>query len=228
MGKKIKFSLVTPLIVGCFLLFSASVLHAEQIGGGLNTFSRLTLSQRQFLITYISEQLRLLTAELAKLIAAEVEQNRVGNASPTSTPQATPLNSSANQNMPNSLTGLTLPPAPPTSISLFIDKIYPSTGQPGTLVTISGRGFSPTGNTLYTGYSRENNMSSADGKTIKFTVVGDASTDPGAGGPDEYPPPGTCGECSNDSPSVGGQQLWFYLTNSTGVSNGVLFTLINQ
>ncbi len=241
MHKKAGKICATLAISVCFLTVFVPVTRAEGTISVQKISPHLTAEARQSLISYIAEQLKIISAELAQLIAQMTQTNTVQLLTPTPAVSANnvPLSATAppaagldnNQNTAGNLgnlSGLALPPAPPNSSSLFIDKIDPSTGPPGTLITIYGRGFSPTGNILYTGYSQENNILSTDGKTIKFTVVGDVSTDPTADGPDEYPPPGTCAECSSSSGPVGDQQLWFYLENSTGISNDVLFTLTNQ
>ncbi len=49
-----------------------------------------------------------------------------------------------------------------------IDKITPTQGEPGTLVTLHGRGFSTTGpNVIYTGYGQVE-VTSRNGTTLSF------------------------------------------------------------
>ncbi|PIR45409.1 MAG: hypothetical protein COV09_01445, partial [Candidatus Vogelbacteria bacterium CG10_big_fil_rev_8_21_14_0_10_50_13] len=50
----------------------------------------------------------------------------------------------------------------------MITAISPTTGSAGTKVTITGRGFLSSDNTVYTGYDKQT-VSSSDGRTIKFT-----------------------------------------------------------
>lgn len=89
MGRKFKFFIVIFLAGSCFFSLFAPVSRAQQISLNASAFSRLSLSQRQFLIAYISEQLRLLTAELAELIAS---------LPPGSNHSANPTNNSSGNN----------------------------------------------------------------------------------------------------------------------------------
>lgn len=62
----------------------------------------------------------------------------------------------------------TTPTAP--LLKPVIESISPSSGPAGTLVTLKGKNFTPTGNTVYAGHVILNDVSSADGKIITFKV----------------------------------------------------------
>ncbi len=51
-----------------------------------------------------------------------------------------------------------------------ITSLEPKHGPVGTLVTIRGRGFTPTGNRVYTSYGLLPDLPSADGETVTFEV----------------------------------------------------------
>lgn len=93
-----------------------------------------------------------------------------------------------------------------------IFSVSPTQGQDGTVVTLKGRGFLPTGNTVHAGYTILKDVPSNNGMII-FTV--------------QHPfpegfffPP----EVVDQVPSF---QYGFIVQNTNGVSNGVNFTLSN-
>lgn len=59
----------------------------------------------------------------------------------------------------------------PGGVTPVIEKISPTAGKTGTVVTIIGSGFKPTGNVIYTGYNVIENATSSDGKTLTFTML---------------------------------------------------------
>lgn len=83
-----------------------------------------------------------------------------------------------------------------------ITSISPSGGGSGTTVTIHGTGFTDIDNTVYTGYSEINRLSSADGTTLTFTVS---------------PPIPSF----KNSPSF--LPLWIYVENGNGLSSEMVF-----
>lgn len=79
-----------------------------------------------------------------------------------------------------------------------IGSLNPDAGPPGIQVTISGSGFTPTGNTVQSnGAVVADNLGSADGKTLAFTVP--------AASPGEYP---------------------LSVSNSNGISNEMTFAVV--
>ena len=69
--------------------------------------------------------------------------------------------------LPISVSTLTSPVSP--AIKPFIASVSPNHGSMGTSVTITGGGFTPTANRVYTGYD-DFYLSSPDGRTLTFTV----------------------------------------------------------
>ena len=59
-----------------------------------------------------------------------------------------------------------------TGTTPTIQSITPSKGGVGTVVTIKGYGFSPTGNKVGSAFEEFNNVSSADGMTMRVTIKG--------------------------------------------------------
>jgi len=61
-------------------------------------------------------------------------------------------------------------PGTPSTTAPTIDSLSPSSGRPGTVVTVMGQGFAREGNTLKFGGGYIKNVASADGRTLRFTV----------------------------------------------------------
>lgn len=109
-----------------------------------------------------------------------------------------------------------------TSGALSITSITPSSGRVGTTVTLTGTGFTPTGNKIKFGdLGSENNpaysLNSSDGKTIIFTVplsdyMACWNSTPACSAPAQLTQPGSY------SVSV---------INAKGTSNQVIFTVTN-
>lgn len=99
--------------------------------------------------------------------------------------------------------GFSLPAPPPRSSTLKIVSVSPQSGEPGTVVTITGQGFSSS-MTLYGGFQSQT-ISSSDGKTVTFIVAPDM-------------------KFSSDLPKVT-DNLFLYLEDSSGISNVGTFSL---
>ncbi|OHA81426.1 MAG: hypothetical protein A2675_00100 [Candidatus Yonathbacteria bacterium RIFCSPHIGHO2_01_FULL_51_10] len=88
-----------------------------------------------------------------------------------------------------------------------ISSVSPTSGRNNTSVTITGTGFTPTGNVLRTSQKIYEDVVSPDGKTITFTITFPLDTPPGiTRAPIELP-------------------YWFYVINTHGVSGPGHFTL---
>jgi hypothetical protein len=92
-----------------------------------------------------------------------------------------------------------------TTSRVAIYSITPSSGTGPTTVVISGTGFEPTGNTIYTGYSELQNISSPDGTTM--TIVIDPKMKKFKNGPVAFP-------------------FWIYVANGNGTSNTQIFNYL--
>jgi len=92
-------------------------------------------------------------------------------------------------------------PSAPTPI---ISTSTPASGGYGTEVTIIGKNFSPTGNNVYTSYGIAEDISSPDGKTLKFKVL------PATGIPEL--------QVGADLNQGIEWPIWFYVVSSGGVS----------
>lgn len=97
-----------------------------------------------------------------------------------------------------------------------ITKISPSEGVYGTEITITGEGFSGL-NTLYTGYGVFRDISSFDGKTIRFTV--EPAFAANSRGTTAATPPGDI----SGQPNFGVLPFWMFIKNENGTSNGSMF-----
>ena len=107
--------------------------------------------------------------------------------------------------------------SPRQSSTMFIDRIYPLSGPPGTIVTVTGRGFSKTSNRVYTGYSVIEGLKSWDGRhlNLKIDFLADLMTN------------ATKNAQSSESSRVKAMRipLWIYTENETGISNSQIFWL---
>jgi hypothetical protein len=106
--------------------------------------------------------------------------------------------------------------SPPT-----ISGVVPNSATAGSVVTITGTGFTPTGNTIYTGSTNAAapmyvpNVSSASGTALTFTV----SINPVECPAQAYGQPNNC-----QVPSYAGTYP-LYVSNANGTSNPLNFTL---
>lgn len=87
----------------------------------------------------------------------------------------------------------------------------PKEGFYGTVVTVTGTGFLPQGNSIDISYGRIDNISSADGKTLQFTVAPSDITGLSVG---------------EDRPDIDVRDpQGFYVMNKNGISEGSVFFL---
>jgi len=111
----------------------------------------------------------------------------------------------------------------PDAIPPVVESLSPPSGEKGTVVTIHGSGFMPTGNTVYTSYTAFENLSSPDGKTISITILppavaGDVTDEDLEVDPEELPEV-TIGDAA--------EPVRIYVENINGLSNGKTFLLEN-
>lgn len=107
--------------------------------------------------------------------------------------------------------------SPRLSTSMKIDRIYPTSGRPGTIVTLTGKGFSRTGNKIYTGYGVIGSLASRDGRHLSFKIDFLADLMPNA----------MKNAQGSESDKVKAMRipLWIYVENETGLSNNQIFWL---
>lgn len=107
--------------------------------------------------------------------------------------------------------------SPRLSTSMKIDRIYPVTGRPGTIVTLTGKGFSQLANKVYTGYGVIGALASRDGKHLSFKIDYLADLMPNA----------LKNAQGGESAKVKSMRvpLWIYVENETGISNNQVFWL---
>ncbi len=86
----------------------------------------------------------------------------------------------------------------------------PKEGPLGSVVTVTGEGFTFTGNEAVGGQGVQSPIASSDGKTIQFTVN---ATIPGLN------------FTANDLPSSMRVPIWFYLRNENGLTESIIFTV---
>jgi hypothetical protein len=98
-----------------------------------------------------------------------------------------------------------------TPTKLRISTLSPASGTEGTLVTITGNGFSPTSNMIYFGGTLEA-IASSNGTAITFTIS-----------PCPYSPSGRI--CPAHLLAGPGN---VYVTNGNGTSNTLIFTVTQQ
>ncbi|MEX0918946.1 MAG: peptidoglycan-binding protein [Candidatus Paceibacterota bacterium] len=107
----------------------------------------------------------------------------------------------------NNLTpDFSLPSPPPRSATMSLFLVNPSTGRPGTMVTIAGEGFDTKANTVYTGSEVLSAIPSADGQSLTVTIN---SPFTGEADPEGFDLP-----------------LRLYVENDTGISNPLIFNLV--
>jgi hypothetical protein len=113
----------------------------------------------------------------------------------------------------NVISRVSLPKATlPASIGPVIEQITPNRGGYGTIVTISGTGFSQQAdNKLYVGYDTLTGRASTDGKTLSFMI------------PSYIPHLAFTRDQLADLPEAS-LPFWIYVGNKTGDSNSELFT----
>ena len=97
----------------------------------------------------------------------------------------------------------------PKATPPVIISVTPEKGFQGTTVTVVGSGFLPTGNTIHISYGLIENISSADGKTMQFSVS----------------PPVPLLNPGEDRHLNLSVPLWFYVANGNGVSAPIVFYL---
>ena len=95
----------------------------------------------------------------------------------------------------------TVPPA--------IGSFSPKSGANGTVVSVTGSGFTKENNEVYFGNKPATGVASSDGKTLTFTL---------SMGFDGMPL-GQSGQSTTTAP------IWFYVVNANGISNNGVFTL---
>lgn len=96
---------------------------------------------------------------------------------------------------------------------LYVKTLYPSSGPIGTMVVISGSGFTPNQNVVKFGSDYSEYLDSPDGVTLKFIVPSEA---------DECHPSGNpCYEKMNKPITPG--QYSLVVMNYNGISNAVTF-----
>ncbi len=88
-----------------------------------------------------------------------------------------------------------------------ISSISPTGGKAGTVVTITGDNFSPTGNTVNTGYDTLRGVSSPDGETLTITIN-----------------PPFAKQIAVDSDVASTIDFWIYIENGSGRSEPVVFS----
>jgi len=116
---------------------------------------------------------------------------------------------------------ITKPSATPPTIAY----ITPTFGYGRTSVIVHGSGFSLTGNTVFTGYTNFENVSSADGKNIVLSLL------PPNEGVNFDPAKDLEGEGRNITTYENraslitdiSEAIWIYIGNENGISNGVPF-----
>lgn len=97
----------------------------------------------------------------------------------------------------------------PGTVPPAVKSFSPSRGPDGTLVFVSGSGFTRENNEIYFGNKPATGISSADGTTLSFPLS------IGLGGMS----PGQAGSATSTAP------VWFYVVNANGLSNNSIFTL---
>lgn len=133
------------------------------------TIPPLGISYRQWVDNYGCDIIRRMTPILIKKISLLIlllQQlvTQLGQAPP---PVSSPVPTPAPTNVQHSVLDKPAPiiiPIIPT-----INKIEPTKGGVGTRVTITGEGFTPKGNIIYTG-AGQLVVASPDGKTLSFTL----------------------------------------------------------
>lgn len=91
-----------------------------------------------------------------------------------------------------------------------ITDFTPKEGPLGTVVTVTGEGFTPLNNEATGGQGIQSGISSVDGKTLQFTVD---ATVPGLS------------FTNNDFPQDTRIPLWYYLSNENGMTDSIVFTV---
>ena len=93
-------------------------------------------------------------------------------------------------------------------------SLSPVSGGNGALITLTGRNFLPQGNTIISGYADLENVSSADGQTIQFSLnfpVNDIFSDEETG--------------VVSLPGNLHLPIWFTVANKNGKSNSLVYDL---
>lgn len=98
----------------------------------------------------------------------------------------------------------------PNVLPPVVASSTPEKGFQGTMVTVTGSGFVSDKNTIHTSYGLIENIPSADGKTLQFSVS----------------PPVPLLNPGEDRPGLDlNVPLWFYIVNGNGLSNSFVFHL---
>lgn len=100
---------------------------------------------------------------------------------------------------------------PPPAITSYT----PRSGKSGTVVSVSGSGFTSSGNEIYIGPTPIKGIASLDGKTLSFPVTLETFGSPKG-------LPGSSFTATSTVP------LWFYVVNANGISNDGVFTVTFQ
>ncbi len=111
---------------------------------------------------------------------------------------ATPLVKTQILPLVDQSSGFGLPKEIPLSTTMGITGISPTSGPRGTVVTLTGYGFDRSSNLVYTGFSEEKAVSSADGTRLKLTLRPDFAAN---------------------------LDLHLYVVNQTGRSGDIIFKL---
>lgn len=98
----------------------------------------------------------------------------------------------------------------PDTLPPVVTSFTPTEGNIGTVITITGSGFTPTDNEIHGGDKNIIGLASPDGKTLTFVI-----------------PINVPGYDANNLPPPQNVRMpvWFYVVNANGVSNASVFTL---
>jgi len=109
-------------------------------------------------------------------------------------------------------------PASPETATPTMSALAPNAGGVGTLVTISGSSFAADGNTVRFGSGYIKNLSSTDGRTLRFTVPATL---------DECPPAsmGLGVPCPETQRPVTAGAYAVFIVDRSGTSNELSFTV---
>ncbi len=137
-------------------------LGKESVYFGEKTRQAVIKFQKKYTILGESGRVGIKTrAKLDEILAKLLNSAPVSPVVPVKTASQT---SSSNQNTTNTVKSITARPA--------ISSISPSSGGNNTTITIKGKNFLPSGNTVHTNYTDDVfNLNSSDSETINFTFV---------------------------------------------------------
>jgi hypothetical protein len=109
------------------------------------------------------------------------------------------------------------------SRSLAVVALSPTSGSVGTEVAVTGYGFTPSDNTIRFGAGYINDLNSADGVTLRFTVPEGQNLCPPT---DAHSPP--VAPCPGAYPRVTPGSYFISVLNTNGTSNSLNFTVIGK